>query len=163
MRYLDWLLGSVPRGCVPQGGGRGGRVPHVPGTRGLQGGRFPTSPFWGDAGGLGGTRLPKVEDKTPQKGDSWTSPLEKGDFWTWTPPQKGDSWKSPPNFFCPVRLKKEKIKFKKKNKKQIYIKLIYVIVEIYHIIIIFFIFLFFFIFFYIIYVTSPRPPFPKNP
>jgi hypothetical protein len=35
------LLISVPRGCVPQGGGRRGRVPHVPGTGGLQGGRFP--------------------------------------------------------------------------------------------------------------------------
>jgi hypothetical protein len=32
---------SVPRGHVPQGGGRRGRVPHVPGTGGLQGGRFP--------------------------------------------------------------------------------------------------------------------------
>jgi len=82
---------SVPRGRVPQGGGRRGRVPHVPGTGGLQGGRFPTSPFWGDAGGLGGTRLPKVGEETPQKGDAWTSPLERG-----TPG-------SPPKFVLPSK------------------------------------------------------------
>jgi hypothetical protein len=95
---------SVPRGCVPQGGSRGGRVPHVPGTRELQGGRFPTSPFWGDAAGLGGTQLPKVGNETPQKGDSWTSPLEKGNFWTPPPPppkKKGGTPGSPPkNFFA---------------------------------------------------------------
>jgi hypothetical protein len=85
------LVISVPRGRVPQGGGRRGRVPHVPGTGGLQGGRFPTSPFWGDAGGLGGTRLPKVGEETPQKGDAWTSPLERG-----TPG-------SPPKFVLPSK------------------------------------------------------------
>jgi hypothetical protein len=92
---------SVPQGRIPQGGGRGGHVPHVPGTGGLQGGRFPTSPFWGDVGGLGGTRFPKVGDETLQKGDSWTSPLEKGDFWT--SPPKGGLLEVPPNFFLPSK------------------------------------------------------------
>jgi hypothetical protein len=86
---------SVPRGRVPQGGGRRGRVPHVPGTGGLQGGRFPTSPFWGDAGGLGGTRLPKVGDETPPPG----RPPLKGGLLD-VPPKKGDSWKSPQIFFA---------------------------------------------------------------
>jgi hypothetical protein len=59
----DDIIISVPQGCVPH-------IHHVPGTRGLQGGCFPMSPFWGDVGGLGGTRLPKVGDESPQKGDS---------------------------------------------------------------------------------------------
>jgi hypothetical protein len=62
-----------------------------------------------------------VGDESPQKGDSWTSPLEKGDFWT--SPPKGGLLDVPPNFFCLIRLKKQKIKFKKeKIKKQIYKK-----------------------------------------
>jgi hypothetical protein len=98
-RIIMLVKFSVPQGRIPQGGGCGGCVPHVPGTRGLQGGRFPTSPFWGDAGGLGGTRLPKVGDETPQKGDSWTSPLEKGDFWT-SPPKRGTPGSPPQIFFA---------------------------------------------------------------
>jgi hypothetical protein len=48
------------------------------------------------------------------------SPLEKGDFWT-SPPKRGTPGSPPPNFFCPVRLKKEKIKLKKKKIKNKYI------------------------------------------
>jgi len=106
-------------------------------------------PLFGETSGdLGGRDSPRWGTRLTKRGTTGHLPLKRGT--SGRPPQKGDSWKSPPNFFCPVRLKKEKIKFK----KQIYIKLIYVIVEIYHIIIIIFIF---YIFLYYICDIPPSP------
>jgi hypothetical protein len=116
------------------------------------------SPFWGDAGGLGGCDSPRWGTRLPKRGTPGRPPLKRGT--SGRPPPKGGLLEVPPKFFCPVRLNKEKIKFK----KQIYIKLIYVIVEIYHIIIIIFIFkILFFIFFYIICDVPPSPISQKSP
>jgi hypothetical protein len=78
---------SVPRACVPQGGGVPPRFP-----RSWDGGRmgkcFHTFPFWGNVGKHRGRHFPSVGDAFPQKRGFWASPKKKGA--SRCPPTKGE-------------------------------------------------------------------------